>query len=202
MNLQQYRQVIDKNLNRLEHLNTDAGSLAIEILNLEREKIEIEEMLAISRKAAGIVQDKLCERLSHIVTRVIQTVFDDSIRFIIKFVERRGVSEADMFVVDAAGNEYDILESRGGGLADVVSLALQMSFIMLSDVNRWLILDEPSRHLSQDAQRKFGEVLKLLVKEFGFTTLFVTHSREFETIADRVFKVEIEGGVSCVSQQV
>ena len=113
MNLQRYRQTVDKNLNRLTYLNTDAGSPAIEILNLEREKIEIEEMLAISRKAAGIVQDKLCERLSHIVTRVIQTVFDDTVSFIIRFVERRGVSEADMFVVGGAGNEYDILESRG-----------------------------------------------------------------------------------------
>lgn len=202
MSILQYRQTIDKNLNRLTYLNTDAGSLAIEILNLEREKIEIEEMLAISRKAAGIVQDKLCERLSHIVTRVIQTVFDDTVSFIIRFVERRGVSEADMFVVDGAGNEYDILESRGGGLADVVSLALQLSFILLSDVDRWLILDEPARHVSKEAQKKFGEVLKMLVKEFGFTALFVTHSQDIEAIADRVFKVEIEGGVSRVSQQV
>ena len=196
--LQSYRKTIDDGLIRLQHLQADASSLALEIEELQRDKVEIEEMLAISRRAAGIVQDAMCVKLSRIVTRVIKTIFDENIEFVIQFVERRGVHEADMFIRDKEGHEYDILDSRGGGLADVISLALQMSFIMLSNVDRYLILDEPSRHLSAEAQEKFGEVLKLLCKEFNFTMLFVTHSKAFTEIADKVFTITLEEGRSYV----
>lgn len=194
-----YRRTINDSLSRIQHIQTDTRSLRQEIEELQKDKAEITELLSISRKAAGIVQDAMCAKLSRIVTRVIKTVFSDDIEFVIEFVERRGVHEADMFIRDKDGHEYDILESRGGGLADVISLALQMSFIMLSDVDRYLILDEPSRHLSAEVQEKLGEVLKLLCKEFNFTMLFVTHSKALTEIADKVFHVELKDGRSVIS---
>ena len=194
-----YRKTINDSLSRMQHLQADTRSLRQELEDLQKDKVEITELLSISRKAAGIVQDAMCAKLSHIVTRVLKTVIADDIEFVIEFVERRGVHEADMFIRDKDGHEYDILDSRGGGLADVVSLALQMSFIMLSDVDRYLILDEPSRHLSMDAQERLGEVLKMLCKEFNFTMLFVTHSKALTEIADKVFHVELKDGRSYVT---
>ena len=186
-----YRSKINENLNALKTAKANASSLVEEIEQLNKDKSELNEMLAISRKAAGIVQDKLGSRLATIVTKALKIVLQKDLEFVIEFVERRGVSEADLYVRDSEGHEYDILDSRGGGLADVVSLALQLAFILISDTSRYLIVDELARHLSVDMQERFAAVLKNLCKEFNFTVIAVTHAPAFVEVADRIFEVTL-----------
>ena len=52
-----------------------------------------DNVLAISRKAAGLVQDSLATKVSGIVTKALRTVFESDIEFVAEFVERRNVSE-------------------------------------------------------------------------------------------------------------
>lgn len=192
MNLTNYRETINKSLNRASNLDIDLRRLNEEIEELQKDESEINEMLAVSRKAAKAVQDHLCIKLSTIVTKAIKAVLQKDLEFTIEFVERRGVSEADLYIKDSEGHEYDILDARGGGLADVCSLSLQLAFILMSDVDRYLIVDELARHLSVDKQERFAEILKHLCQEFDFTVIAVTHANAFKDVADRVFKVTID----------
>ena len=164
---------------------------------LTQAKIDSDNMLAIARKAAGLVQDSLAEKFSGIVSRALATVFDEPMKFVIEFVERRNVSECDLWI-EQNGERYDILRSTGGGVADVCSVCLQMAFVLLSDVDRVLIVDEIARHVDSEAQDRFAAVLSELCKELGFTILTVTHAPAFQEVADRVFHVSKKDGKSTV----
>ena len=117
--------------------------------SLDQTEVLIQENLEqreIARKAAGLVQDNLAAKLSGIVTKAISTVFEEPIEFVVQFVERRGVSECDLSL-KIGEDYYDILNEQGGGVADVCSMCLQMAFIMMSQVKRVLVIDEPARHM-------------------------------------------------------
>ena len=152
----------------------------------------------IARKAAKLVQDNLASKLSGIVTKALSTVFEEPIEFVATFVERRGVSECDLYL-RIGDHDYDILNGQGGGIADVCSMCLQMAFIMMSNVSKTIVIDEPARHMDAVAQERFISVLQELCMELDFTIIMVTHSAAFIDGADKVFRVIKKGGISHVN---
>ena len=192
------RQRINEALTNRRQLMSD---LSDSIDSLGQTEVLIQENLEqrdIARKAAGLVQDNLAAKLSGIVTKAISTVFEEPIEFVVQFVERRGVSECDLSL-KIGEDYYDILNEQGGGVADVCSMCLQMAFIMMSQVNRVLVIDEPARHMDVVAQERFIAVLKQLCQELKFTIIMVTHSQAFSDNADKVFTVTKKGGISYVN---
>ena len=192
------RQRINEALANRRQLMSDFSD---SVESLGQTEVLIQENLEqrdIARKAAGLVQDNLAAKLSGIVTKAISTVFEEPIEFVVQFVERRGVSECDLSL-KIGEDYYDILNEQGGGVADVCSMCLQMAFIMMSQVNRVLVIDEPARHMDVVAQERFIAVLKQLCQELKFTIIMVTHSQSFSDNADKVFTVTKKGGVSYVN---
>ena len=192
------REVINNTLSKRSVHWAKVNSLLADIESLDKEIEDNEKQKSIARKAAKLVQDNLASKLSGIVSRALSTVFEEDIKFVVNFVERRGVSECDLFL-RIGDYDYDILNEHGGGVADVCSLCLQMAFIMMSDVNRVLIIDEPARHMNEVSEERFICVLRELCKELNFTVIMVTHSQAFVDGADRVFKVTKKGEDSYVS---
>lgn len=192
------RQRINEALTNRRQLMSD---LSDSVESLGQTEVLIQENFEqreIARKAAGLVQDNLAAKLSGIVTKAISTVFEEPIEFVVQFVERRGVSECDLSL-KIGEDYYDILNEQGGGVADVCSMCLQMAFIMMSQVKRVLVIDEPARHMDVVAQERFIAVLKQLCQELKFTIIMVTHSQSFSDNADKVFTVTKKGGVSYVA---
>ena len=192
------RKRINEALTNRRQLMSD---LSDSVESLGQTEVLIQENLEqrdIARKAAGLVQDNLAAKLSGIVTKAISTVFEEPIEFVVQFVERRGVSECDLSL-KIGEDYYDILNEQGGGVADVCSMCLQMAFIMMSQVKRVLVIDEPARHMDDGAKERFVAVLKQLCQELKFTIIMVTHSQAFSDNADKVFTVTKKGGVSYVN---
>lgn len=192
------RQKINETLANRKRLFEDLDAALASLSEIELQIKDNLEQRDIARKAAGLVQDNLAAKLSGIVTKALSTVFEEPIEFIVEFVERRGVSECDLRL-KIGDDIYDILNEQGGGVADVCSMCLQMAFIMMSQVKRVLIIDEPARHMDSVAQERFILVLQELCKELDFTIIMVTHSQAFADNADKVFKVVKKGGISYVN---
>ena len=192
------RQKINETLANRKRLFEDLDTVIASLSETESQIKDNLEQRDIARKAAGLVQDNLAAKLSGIVTKALSTVFEEPIEFIVEFVERRGVSECDLRL-KIGDDIYDILNEQGGGVADVCSMCLQMAFIMMSQVKRVLIIDEPARHMDSVAQERFILVLQELCKELNFTIIMVTHSQAFADNADKVFKVVKKGGISYVN---
>ncbi len=192
------RQKINETLANRKRLFEDLDTVIASLSETESQIKDNLEQRDIARKAAGLVQDNLAAKLSGIVTKALSTVFEEPIEFIVEFVERRGVSECDLRL-KIGDDIYDILNEQGGGVADVCSMCLQMAFIMMSQVKRVLIIDEPARHMDSVAQERFILVLQELCKELDFTIIMVTHSQAFADNADKVFKVVKKGGISYVN---
>lgn len=185
------RTSLNKILNRLEDLNIEVEEIENDIGISSLEIEQTEKAHQIMQRAAKMSQDHLAAHLSGIVTQAIQAVIEKPYSFVCEFVERRGSTEADLYLIKD-GEYFDILGSTGGGLADVCSFSLKIAYLLLSNVDRVLVIDEVSRHINSARQREnFAEVLARLSKEFEIQLIINSTISELERVADKLITLKL-----------
>lgn len=184
------RTILTKHLNKLEALELSVKDYKAKIKQTEEEVVNINKAHQIMQKSAKMSQDHLAVHLSSIVTQAIQPVVNKPYEFVCEFVERRGSTEADLYLTKN-GEVFDILSGTGGGLADVCSFSLKVAYLLLSNVNRVLIIDEVSRHINSPQQRtRFAAVLKKLSEEFEIQMIINSTIPELTSIADKLITLD------------
>jgi DNA repair exonuclease SbcCD ATPase subunit len=153
-----------------------------EVLSLMEKKKDLEEAVDVLLTASRYIHDRLQYRISSIVTKALQTVFDDPYTFKLVFGTRGDKTFEVSFVLERDGEEYDPLTACGGGVVDVLSYALRLSCLLISHPapDKVLILDEPFRCVSRDLQPRVREVLDNVSKELGVQHIIITHEEGLE----------------------
>ena len=170
-------------------------------LDSTRERLEAAEQdyqnALKAREIINIVakdtQQQLEMRITNIVSMALAAVFPDPYQFKLVFNERRNQTEADLLLV-RDGEELSPVEGAGGGVLDVVSFALRIAVLLMSNYRRIIILDEPFRHLSADLQPKASEMMKMLSDKLGIQFIMVSHEEGIIDCADNIITIK-EGRV-------
>ncbi len=192
------RTILNKHLNKLEDLEASVEEYKTKIIQAEEDIVNTNKAHQIMQKSAKMSQDHLAQHLSSIVTQAIQPVVNKPYEFVCEFVERRGTTEADLFLTKK-GEVFDILGGTGGGLADVCSFSLKVAYLLLSNVDRVLIIDEVSRHINSAKQReRFAAVLKKLSEEFEIQMIINSTIPELTSIADNLITLDQVDGETCI----
>ena len=187
-----------KKLNTLSDLEAEQKTLLADITDNEKRITSADKALGIMQVAAKLSQDHLAAHLSGIVTQAIQVVIQKPYTFVCEFVERRGSTEADLYLMKD-GHRFGILGGTGGGLADVCSATLKVAYLLLSNTDRVLIIDEIARHINSAKQREaFAGVIAGLSKEFGIQMILNSTVTELLAVADNVITLEIVGDTTRV----
>jgi DNA repair exonuclease SbcCD ATPase subunit len=152
------------------------GNLALEAgENLDAAK----QARELSQSIAQEVQLRAYKAVASVVSRCLETVFDEPYTFKMDFVQRRGRTEV-VLAFERDGVELDPMTASGGGVVDVASFALRMAAILISKSQgrRMLVLDEPFKFVSEQYRPMIRELLEVLSKELGVQILMVTHMNE------------------------
>lgn len=160
---------------------------------------DAEDFRAIVLRVASETQNQLILRFETIVQSALDAIFPDEYLFKMEFVQRRERTEVDIWL-DRNGTRMDPLDSNGGGVVDVLSIALRICCLTLSKMDRVLILDEPFKHLRGDARDKLGGLLSILSDKLGIQVLMVADVAGAITNG-RVFQVVKHDGVSYVKEK-
>lgn len=172
---------------RGKELQTEVGELDTLIQDLDRVTVLLNS-LGEDR------QLKAQQTIEELVTRGLQTIFDDTYSFHIIQTVRGKVANVEFVmrttlpdsIVDTA-----VMESRGGGLAATIGFLLRLVVMLLTkgttkeDI---LILDETFAHVSAEYLPALGEFLREIVDKTGVQIIMVTHQAEFAEYADKVFR--------------
>ena len=164
----------------------DQGKLA----KLVEYELDLLKVRALFQQAAEMTQKQLEFHISGLVSTALAAIWDNPYEFLIEFIQRRGKTEADLWLV-RNGSKIKPIDASGGGVVDVVSLALRMAFWSLTKETRpLLILDEPFRNLSDNLQSKAADMLKMLSEKLGLQVLMISHIQKLVDCADKIFKVK------------
>ena len=161
-----------------------------------------ETYLAVHQKARIVVQtvaeqtQKQIEyHISNLVSLALASVFPDPYVFVLRFVQRRNKTEADLLFIKN-GNEGRPLDISGGGPVDVAAYALRPALWSLKPTRNSFILDEPFKYVSRDLQSKCSEMVHTLGERLSIQHIIISHIPEIIDKADTVFEVNNVDGVS------
>lgn len=171
--------------------------------NIERELDLLDKVNILLQKTSEFAREQAKKQVELLVTKCLQFIFESNIQFLIEIEEQRGKSNAEFYVV----NEIeDILIktkpelSRGGGVIDIVSLALRIAFLQTHKpkIQGPLILDEPAKHVSEEYIFNVADFLKQTSEMFDRQIIIVTHNNHLASMDNNAQRVELNGSKSSV----
>lgn len=191
-----------------ERVLQDHLSRAEERQNLAKLDIEAwEKVQALFGKVSEFAREQLKVRVEQTVTAALQAIFEDSrLEFRIELKTQAGKPAAEWQVVSqyvrddgtkttVAANPED---ARGGGICDVVSLALRLALLELARPKPQgpVFLDEPGKMISAEYVPNLAEFLKQYGARTNRQIVLVTHHEALDNAADVAYRVEQRDGIS------
>lgn len=192
------REAIAKGRGKLDSANSLLAQRKARLEELEASRTVVERSHGICQSVAKMTQENLSVQLDSLINLALNTCFPNQYRFDTRFVENRGKTELRFVLTDLnTGKENDdIINGFGGGLVDVVSLALRLCLHSLDDSESVIVLDEPFKFLSRDLRSQAACLIRELSERLNLQFIIITHIPEIEEIGNKVFQVEKEDGIS------
>lgn len=167
-------------------------ALAKAIKALNKEKIELEAIIearSYLQLKAKETQDLVKINIEDLLNKAINTVFPEyCFTLAMNFEMRRGKTECDILLYEY-GKPIDPVKNCGGGIADIMSFALQLISIRLSNNRPLLIMDQPFSNVDENHKAITYEMVKAFCKEMAIQLIAVSHDKKILDIADKIFKV-------------
>ncbi|TYP54319.1 ATPase [Thermosediminibacter litoriperuensis] len=187
-----------------DKLEEDKMNKIRQLEELKREIDILEQVRILLQKTSEYAREQAKQQIEMLVTRCLQFIFGENIEFKIELSEVRGRPEAEFYVVSSYGDTRITTkpqDARGGGIVDVISLALRIAVIQCSNtyINGPIILDEPAKHVSSEYISNVAHFLKQVSEVFRRQIIMVTHNQFLSEIADLAYRVELKDGKSVVT---
>jgi len=164
-----------------------------------------EKVIVLLQKTSEFARNQAKLQIESLVTNCLQYIFENDVEFKIEIEESYNKPSAEFFVIT---KDKDVTIktkpelSRGGGIVDVISLALRIAFLQIHkpNIEGPLILDEPAKHVSEDYIFNVAEFLKKASEMFHRQIIMVTHNNHLASIGTNTYRVELKGTISHVEK--
>ena len=195
---------IERQEGKREQLKKIRDDKALILNALIDEQDILEKVMSLFQMTSQFARDQAKNQIEALVTKCLQYIFDSSVEFQIELEELRNKASAEFYVVN---NTKDFFlktkpeQSRGGGVVDIVSLALRISFLQTHKppISGPLILDEPAKHVSEEYIHNVGDFLKQTSEIFNRQVIMVTHNTHLAALSNSAYRVEYSGNTSIVT---
>ena len=189
--------------NRYDKLTAERGLLLIQCQQYKNEMdsllIDLENYTKagmILVNVGGQIQETFQEKVESLVTLIISAAFDRPFTFHLRFEEGTGIMKRMICkpVIKEEDVEYFPKDEMGGGILDIIALALRIIIWSLKEPRSRgvFILDEPFSS-STSLMERIGPLLKILSKELKFQLIIVHYSGALWHICDKVWRVTHSG---------
>lgn len=171
---------------RIEQLKVEKSGVAIlleekrnGLIEAKKNAANVDAAMEFFQAVASMIQAKIHQQISDVVSKCLESVFDEPYEFHIRFSVKRNQTEAELiFIRD--GVEFDPISSCGGGVVDVAAFAMRIAALCLTSpsLRRLVILDEPFRFVSEGHRPALVALLDDLAERLDFQIIMTTHIRE------------------------
>lgn len=177
----------------------------------------LEKVRLLLQEAARHAREQGRRQVEFMVTQALQFVFGGDLEFKVAIEDKRDRPEAEFFVSSSYGTDLRVetapQDARGGGVVDVISLALRLALLhafrpqgnplqaagtRLGGYGGPVILDEPAKHVSEEFSPQVAQFLKSFSQSLGRQVIMVSHNQHLADSADVAYLVEMSQGRSSV----
>ncbi len=164
-----------------------------------------EQVQVLFTKVSEYAREQLKARIEETVTAALTAVFGEGYTFRINMRQLGNQPAAEWQVVSQYGDEEVAAspeDARGGGITDVVSLALRLAMleILRPRPEGPVLFDEPAKMVSAEYAGNLAYFLKQYAEKTGRQVVMVTHNPQLAEVADKSYLVTQKDGVSEVRE--
>ena len=170
----------------------------------EREKqakqlLEAREVLI---SVGSATQKQIMSYITSLCTLMLQTIYGERYTLVIDFNKKHNKSEASLKVYKGELELSLKDEETGGGVIDIVALAMRFAMWSLSSPRTApvFLMDEPLKNVSKDKLPFVKEVLQELCEKINLQIIMVSHEEELIEIADKAYRVTMNNDISEVME--
>lgn len=188
---------------RMDNLLEQKSKIEKQLI-INNEKIDnLEKIKVLFQNTSQFAREQSKKQMEYLITQCLQYIFDPSMEFKIELVKKSNRIEAEFYVISNMNGEKittDPEQSRGGGVVDIISLAIRIAMMQIHNpkIDGPLILDEPAKHVSDEYIVNVADFIKQISTTFKRQVIMVTHNNHLLHSADTCYKVTINDGISSV----
>ena len=213
----------------IQEMQTDYSIKKSQLEVLEGQKVELEErertileysnllekVLYLLNKTSEFKRRQACKKFEDIGTMALQNVMSPDYRLEIEIKEDALAPEVEIYVIsdqngDMIRNTPE--DDRGGGIVDIVSVALRVGYLEATNTDGPIILDEPGKHIDEAHIDLMSAFLNNIAVRLDRQIIYNTHSNYMARNSKRTIRIQkidgesqiveiIGGGVSGEDQQ-
>ena len=183
-----------------QYLEKTAQESKLQVLLNETNLNKFSDALDFLYKFSEFTRNEVKTKLETLANLALSSVFTDKqMEFrVVPNRNKKGLFYELYIITD--GNITPLEDCKGGGVLDIISLCLRISYLRIfkGSLRQVLILDEPFKNLDDIRRPAAIEWLSTTAKEMGLQLIIVTHLVDLIEKADKAIKVEQINGVSKV----
>jgi len=171
-------------------------------LTRAREDITVwEQVQLLFAKVSEYAREQLKTRIEETVTAALITVFGEGYTFRINLRTVGGQPAAEWQVISQYG-DFEVAaspeDSRGGGIVDVISIALRLAMLELVRPKPGgpVIFDEAAKMVSREYLPNLAYFFKQYAAKTEKQIILITHAEQLAEAADRSYMVTLKNGES------
>lgn len=191
--LSMLREEYEKNSNKIKDINES-------IVTLERVAI-------LLQKTAEHQRAYICSQIETIGTAALQHVYGTTYELKLEMKPDKKKAECELWVIETMPDGSKVAlkpkDSKGGGVTDIVSLALRFAILQVynsPEINGPVLLDEPGKHVSKEFSSLLSEFLITLSEQLGRQEIIITHNDFMAESSGNIIKVKRDGSESIVER--
>ena len=172
---QEKKKTLEEKMTDLEKKILD---LNIDVLN---------ETVAVLKKLSSNQRNAAKKRLEDLGTEALKYSMGNQYRMEIEIDDTRKRPQAYMYRIDeSTGLKTDPLEENGGGVVDIINIALRIIVIQANtpNIDGPIILDEPFKMVSKEYIPMLSDFLRKISNDFGRQIIMVTHNEYLAECCD------------------
>lgn len=183
-------------------LDTEILSLEKQVSDKDKSLLLLDKSLVALQKLTELKKKETTEKIELIVSFGLQTIFEDSsYQFkIIDSIKKKQVVYDFRVFSDSFQSTHgmSILDSRGGGIVNIVSFLLRIVLLCMVDktAERFIALDEPFNNLSENFHENLVAAVRQISEKLKVQILIVTHQKSLEAFGDVVYELKQVNGVT------
>lgn len=182
--------------NQINEIKTKLN--AIDINQYEQVNALLQKMSEEQRKLA-------CKKFEELGTIALQFAISPDYEMQVEMTEIRKRPSVNVYIVKkSTGVKTDPLTANGGGIVDIISIAMRIVAMQITDpvIDGPIIIDEPFKMVSKEYIPMLAEFLKKIARDFNRQIILITHNEFLAAVADQKFKVELGGENNSIVKQI
>jgi DNA repair exonuclease SbcCD ATPase subunit len=146
-------------------------------------------------------QQAIADKVSELVTSALRTILGERYSFKVLFKSQKNKILCDFVIQRDDGLTIDPMSAAGGGVVDLISFALRIVALLMSGINRnVLILDEPFRFLDKNKQEVAASLVRNLSETLNIQFIIITHEKSIIQAGSKIFNVTQKNGISQIEK--